>query len=322
MSQLQTPIAFCVFNRPDVTGRVFEEIAKQRPRHLLVIGDGPRADHPEDPELIIRTRQILDRIDWPCDLRTCFAEQNLGCGKRMGTGITWAFEQFEELIILEDDCLPNPSFFGFCENLLSRFRDHPKIKMISGNNFAPTSKSQQSYYFSKWPLIWGWASWRHAWNNFNNVTPPKNDFELTSILRQVHTNSDELTRWTAIMKDFFAGKIDTWDFHWTYSIWQQQGLTVLPRENLVSNIGFGPNATHTTDQQSPLANIPTHEISKLLHPSFIEADTVADRWTYENIMHLEGTSEANSQSIRPPKKRNWLKRLLRPNYKARMRTSP
>ena len=319
MLQLQTPIAFCIFNRPRVTERVFEEIAKQRPRHLLVIADGPRFDHPGDPEQVSRTSQILNRIDWPCDLRTCFAEQNLGCGKRMGTGLTWAFEQFEELIILEDDCLPDQSFFGFCEQLLSRFRDNPQVMMISGNNFLPEPHSPHSYYFSKWPHIWGWASWRQAWQHFQDITPPANDAELASVLQQVFSHSCELERWTSILRDFFDGKIDTWDFLWTYTIWQKQGLTVLPNLNLVSNLGFGPGATHTIDENSPLAEIPTQQILQLDHPLHIEPDQVADRWTFENIMHLNGSTDPLVQNVPSHSKRNWLKRLLRPGYKSSIR---
>ena len=316
MPQLNTPITFCIFNRPDVTARVFNEIARQQPKHLLVIGDGPRPDHPTDPEQIARSRQILDRIDWPCDLRTCFTDENMGCGKRMGTGLTWAFDQFEELIILEDDCLPHPSFFSFCETLLDRFRNEPQVMMISGNHFQPTPHTRQSYYFSHWPHIWGWASWRDCWQEFNAVQPPKNELELTTILSKVLNQDDEIIRWTSIMRDFFDGRIDTWDFLWTYAIWNRQGLAVLPSQNLVSNLGFGHDATHTLDQNSPLAALATHDIGTLHHPSTIARDGIADRWTFENIMQLEGdATTAEDQAKDSTKTRSWLRRLLRSKNK-------
>ncbi|MCH2181947.1 MAG: glycosyltransferase family 2 protein [Mariniblastus sp.] len=315
MLQLQTPIAFCVFNRPEVTERVFCEIAKQRPRHLLVIADGPRSQHPDDPKKIARTRDIIKKIDWPCDLRTCFAEQNMGCGQRMATGLTWAFQQFEELIILEDDCLPHPSFFGFCEQLLARFRDNPDVMMISGDNFQPAPRSGNSYYFSKWPHIWGWASWRQAWQSFLDTTPPQDNTELAHVLSRVHAQTDEIERWTSILRDYFDGKIDTWDFRWMYAIWQKQGLTVLPNLNLVSNLGFGPGATHTMDENSPLAEMTIHEVVNLAHPLHIQVDAEADRWTFEHIMQLNGSPSppAPISPSRPPG--NWLTRLFKPGSK-------
>ena len=316
MPQLNTPITFCIFNRPDVTARVFNEIARQRPKHLLVIGDGPRPDHPSDPVQIARARQILDRIDWPCDVRTCFANENMGCGKRMGTGLNWAFDQFEELIILEDDCLPHPSFFPYCEALLERFRNDPRVMMISGNHFQPTTRSHQSYYFSHWPHIWGWASWRDSWREFNTVQRPKSELEITTTLSKVFDHDDEVTRWTSIMRDFFEGKIDTWDFLWTYAIWSRQGLAVLPSQNLVSNLGFGQDATHTLNEASPLAALQTHDVGPLQHPKTIARDAVADRWTFENIMQLKGDAPpAKCLATASTKTRSWLRRLLRPKNK-------
>ncbi|MEE2825810.1 MAG: glycosyltransferase family 2 protein [Planctomycetota bacterium] len=311
MSQLQTPIAFCVFNRPEVTERVFCEIAKQRPRHLLVIADGPRPQHPGDAEKTARTRDVINKIDWPCDLRTCFAEQNMGCGKRMATGLTWAFEQFHELIILEDDCLPHPSFFGFCEQLLDRYRETSEVMMISGDNFQPAPVSEQSYYFSKWPHIWGWASWQPAWQAFLDTSPPQDDRELAETLSRVHAQTDEIERWTSILRDYFQGKIDTWDFQWMYAIWKQRGLTVLPNLNLISNLGFGPGATHTLDENSWLAELETHELINLKHPSQIEADSRADRWTFENIMQLNGMPEIPASKSPPTAAGNWLTRFLK-----------
>ena len=162
---LETPILFCVFNRPDLTARVWRVIAEQRPRHLLVACDGPRPGHAVDQKLVQRTRQICQQVDWPCDLVTFFREGNHGCRQQMADAISWAFQLHERVIILEDDCLPDPSFFPYCETLLDRYAVEQRIMMISGDNFQPIPRGRDSYFFSGYSHIWGWASWRRARGN-------------------------------------------------------------------------------------------------------------------------------------------------------------
>src|SRR5579871_4386735 len=162
--KLTTPVALIVFNRPDTTRQVFQEIRRVRPPVLLVVADGPRRDHPEDEQLCRETRAVAEEVDWPCQVLTEYSDVNLGCRHRPASGLDWVFSQVEEAIILEDDCVPHPSFFRFCSELLSRYRDDARIGTIAGTNVQGGRKrGGASYYFSKYPTIWGWASWRRAW---------------------------------------------------------------------------------------------------------------------------------------------------------------
>ena len=289
---LKTPIAFCIFNRPSLTGKVFNSIRKAKPNRLLVIGDGPRAGNDEDPERVAQSRAVIEQVDWDCTVTTNFSEVNLGCKQRMASGLTWAFEQAEELIILEDDCLPEPTFFSFCEQLLERFRDDERVMMISGNNFQPdgpdgpggSQSTDESYYFSRWPHIWGWASWRRAWNHFDVEIKSWPLSKQNHDLENAFGSAQEYEHWSALFDQVHAGKIDTWDFSWAYAVWKNNGLSILPTTNLISNLGFGETATHTVDMNSKLANLKTGRIETLTHPTRIKPNVAADQYTWENII--------------------------------------
>ena len=299
---LETPIAFCIFNRPDLTKRVFEAIARQRPRHLLVIGDGPRVDRPDEARQVAETRRVIERVDWDCDVRLQFSDTNLGCRRRIETGLTWAFDQHEELIILEDDCLPDDSFFHYCQTLLRKYRDDHRVMMISGDQFNPQPESPYSYYFSKWAHIWGWASWRRAWNLFDEGMTSWPEAKENQWLESMIDQPCELDHWTRICDQLYQGEIDTWDWPWMYSCWIQSGLTILPHVNLVTNIGFDERATHTRDPESFQSRLPTGSILSLRHPPNVSRDCTADRWTLENIFQHDMT-----EPQRPP----WLSRKVR-----------
>ncbi len=202
---LETPIAFCIFNRPELTRRVFGAIARQKPRRLLVVADGPRLDHPTDADRVREARSVLAQINWPCELQTNFAETNLGCRRRMASGITWAFEQAEELIILEDDCLPDDSFFAYCEELLDRYRHEPQVMMISGNNFQPQVRTNHSYYFSRYTHIWGWASWRRAWNSYDLDMKTWPHDRSSRSLAEAFEDLDEYEHWQSIFDQQASG---------------------------------------------------------------------------------------------------------------------
>lgn len=172
--QLKTPIAFIIFNRPDTTARVFAEIAKAKPPKLLVVADGARSNRQGEAEKVAATRAIIEQVNWPCEVITNFSDKNLGCKNRVSTGIDWVFEQVPEAIILEDDCLPDPSFFRFCEEMLEKYRDDQRIGMISGDNLQfGRRRNNDSYYFSRYVHIWGWASWRDKWQSSYDVRMKK-----------------------------------------------------------------------------------------------------------------------------------------------------
>lgn len=244
--QLETPVAFIIFNRPDNTERVFAEIAKAKPPKLLVIADGPRSDRLGEAEKCLAVREIIDRVDWECEVLKNYSEANLGCKQRVSSGIDWVFDQVEEAIVLEDDCLPDPTFFRFCQEMLARYRNDDRIGMISGDNFQFNRKrGDASYYFSRYNHIWGWASWRRAWFYYDlhaTIWPVIRD---GNYFRGLVSDSNEYKYWLKAFDSVYENAIDTWDYQWTLSLWAQGMLTVIPNVNLISNIGFGSEATHT-----------------------------------------------------------------------------
>jgi hypothetical protein len=226
------------------------------------------------------TRAIIERVNWPCEVLTNFSDVNLGCKNRVASGIDWVFEQVPEAIILEDDCIPHPTFFRFCEELLERYRDDERIAMISGDNFQFGQKrGDASYYFSRYTHIWGWASWRRAWKHYDRKAGIWPQFRDGGFLRVLVKDHDEYAHWCKVFDGVHKGEIDTWDYQWVLTSWSQGQISVIPNTNLISNIGFGVDATHTTGV-SVLANMKIDEIEfPLQHPVIFLPDRVADNRT-------------------------------------------
>ena len=279
----KTPVLFCIFNRPQLTEQVFESIRQYQPSQLFIASDGPRESHSEDAANVAATRKVIENVDWECDVQTRFLTENLGCKHAMASAIDWAFEQTEQLIILEDDCLPDLSFFDFCHSLLGRYADSEEVMMISGNNFQPSRRTYASYYFSRYTHIWGWATWKSAWQHFDLNGSSWPQIKQEKKLRSIFPDPQEYAHWSRTLDAQFAGQIDTWDFPWAYSVWSRGGMAILPDENLVTNIGFGPEATHTLDPESKLAEIPACEMGQLLHPIDIAINRDADRYTWQSV---------------------------------------
>lgn len=278
--KISTPIALLIFNRPDTTAKVFAEIAKMKPSKLLVVADGPRPDHPGEAEKCDTVRTIVEQIGWDCELLTNYSDVNLGCKQRVSSGLDWIFSEVEEAIILEDDCIPHPSFFRFCEELLHIYRNDERVMMISGDNFQPAQRTEYSYYFSRYTHVWGWASWRRAWKHYDvdmKIWPTIRD---ENWLKDILMNDRITARWNKTFEVLFQGHVDTWDIQWLFTCWVQSGLVILPNINLISNIGFGSDATHTTNSDSKLAQILTDSMSfPLQHPPFLIRDNHADEFT-------------------------------------------
>ncbi len=243
---LKTPVLFLVFNRPDTTKQVFEEIRKAKPPRLYIASDGPRENKEGEKERVEAVRKyVLEHIDWDCEVKTLFRDKNLGCGRAVSQAITWFFENEEMGIILEDDCLPSQSFFWFCEELLERYKDDERIGMISGFNYGYTNRLiKYSYYFSKYPMIWGWASWRDRWLNCDLNMNNLYEVELTKQLLLIFDNKKYKEKMN-ILKAVKENKIDTWDYQWSFNLYINNQLTIIPKNNYIINIGFGYNATHT-----------------------------------------------------------------------------
>lgn len=282
----ETPILFIVFNRPDVTLRVFKEIKKQKPKHLFVAADGPRPGIEDDIDKCIKVREIvLKEIDWECEVKTLFRNENLGCGKAVSEAIDWFFQNVEKGIILEDDCLPNKSFFYFCENLLDHYKENDEIFAISGVNFQDKTIGKASYFFSKYLYVWGWATWRRAWENYDFYLSGLENFKKEEKIKGIDKRENFRKYWYSIFKRVSNREIDTWDYQLVFSSWNSNGLTIVPNKNLVSNIGFGKEATHTVEL-GPLANIPTQEIVSIKHPNKITRNKRADDYISTEIYNI------------------------------------
>lgn len=243
---IETPVVFLIFNRPEQTARVFSTIRAARPARLLAVADGPRPGRIGEEELCRKTRSVIDGVDWPCQVLRNFSDANMGCGRRISSGLDWAFAQTEEAIILEDDCVPDPSFFRYCAELLERYRSDERIMMISGDNFQNgVIRTPDSYYFSQLTHCWGWATWRRAWRHYDFAMGDWPQTRDAQWIKAIAKNAVLARRWQQCFDDVMAGKIDTWDYQWMYRMFVRNGLSIVPAVNLVTNIGFGAAATHT-----------------------------------------------------------------------------
>lgn len=305
---LQVPVALFLFKRPEITELVFNRIREVRPKRLLVIADGPRVDHPGEAELCEATRRIIDRVDWPCQVSKQFSAKNLGLNDRLVSGLNWVFSQVEEAIILEDDCLPHPSFFPFCAELLNKYRHDERIMMISGNNFQEQRRLHSSYYFSRIFHIWGWATWRRAWNHYDDSMRLWPEFASQGWLGSVTPDANSQRFFHKMFQNHLDGQhVLSWDYRWNLSCWLQNGLSIMPNVNLVSNVGFGQSSTYAHDRQSQLSNLPVGEMRfPLSHPLFVVPDPVADQHTMERQFSLplpaapEATQTGVPSELLPP----------------------
>lgn len=279
----ETPVLLIIFNRPDTTRVVFDKIKEIKPKYLFIAADGPRLDKIDEKEKCLMTREIIKEIDWDCELKTLFREENLGCRLGVSSAIDWFFGNVEEGIILEDDCLPNDSFFKFCANLLKHYRYDERVMHISGDNFQDGIKrGNGSYYFSKFNHVWGWATWRRAWDLYDLEMKTFLKFKSLNLIQNVWPDKIRQNYWLKIFELAYQKKINTWDYQWEYAILKNNGLCILPNYNLVSNIGFGSEATHTKNSSS-LANMKTEELTEIIHPNFLLVDDKADLYSFKKI---------------------------------------
>ena len=280
MEAFNTPILFVIFNRPETTLKVFEHIKLLKPQRLYIAADGPRRNNEQDVENCKRARAITEKIDWDCKVLTLFREENLGCGKAVSGGINWFFEHEEEGIILEDDCLPDKTFFSFCKTLLDYYRNDERVMHIGGTNFQRGNKrGNASYYFSANVHVWGWATWKRAWKKYDFDVSDVEDFTQKNKIQKYFSDPVIQNYWYTIFRNMRQHKIDTWDYQWLYSVWNNGGLAIIPQGNLISNIGFGGDATHT-HSDNEWANVPTVPITEIIHPQNIEQNLDADLYTF------------------------------------------
>lgn len=287
-NRYEIPIVLQVFNRPEATRQALEIVLEARPRTLFVIADGPRPDHAGEAEACRATRAIFDELPGEIELCRLFADDNMGMRRRFSSGLDAVFEQVERAVILEDDCLAHPTFFPYCAALLDRFADDERVASITGSNTQPpkrdTEARHHSYYFSLVGLPWGWATWRRAWTT--------HDAELTlwPAFRRSGWLRDRLGhvaggQWERVLGN--ADEVDSWWIRWSMSMWAHGQLAVVPRVNLVTNLGGKPLPGEATEAAMAVrfGNLPTQALEQpLRHPPFIVRDSVGERRVLENML--------------------------------------
>jgi hypothetical protein len=294
-TMFQTPVAIFIFNRPQCTERLMEALAVVRPARLFVIADGPR--NSVEMELCGRTRAIIDRIDWPCTVAKRYATANTGCRESIPNGLNWVFDQVDRCIILEDDCIPKPSFFPFCEELLYRYEDDPRVMTISGHRSdGPNESNGDSYFFSRYPSVWGWATWKGRWARFDLDMSRWGELRDSNWLDAILPTPRATAYWSR-MFDHMKNGMDTWDYALAYSCWLNKGLSIRPKVNMIENIGFGKDATHTRDADSAEIHAKPMDVEfPLVHPTSLCVDEKADariEW-----VSFSGMDERILQTIR------------------------
>jgi hypothetical protein len=302
---VSTPIAIIIFNRPDCTLEVLKAIAAAKPSKLFVIADGPRPSRPEDEEKCAATRALVDRFDWECDVIKDYSDKNLGCKYRPESGIDGVFRQIESAIILEDDCLPHPSFFPYCEELLEHYRTDPRVMMIGGYNFfGSTISPRQSYYFSYLGSTWGWATWRRAWL-LNDPEMTKWPQALESkLFENIFPDPVHTRFWYYVYERILnGGLVDAWDYQWQLACWMNSGFRLFPETSLISNVGYRPDATHNFGQ-APFENTTKEIRFPLKHPDAMVRSFEYDRLITDIFCKLEGVNSP------PPPKRSLPRRIV------------
>lgn len=282
-AMFSTPILFLIFNRPETTKLVFEEIRKRKPEKLFIGADGPRPTHTDDE---IRCRQcieIVSAVDWECEVTTLFRSKNLGCGAAPAAAITWFFQHVTEGIILEDDCVPNDSFFDYASALLKFYREDKDIMMICGTSYQPRPLNNDSFYFSLYPHVWGWATWRRAWERYSFDISGETEAERAAVIRRTFHNARERKLWVNNMKMIING-LDAWDYQLMYWMWKNDAKCIVPWKNMIANIGFGHQATHTFDSNSAQFAMPQHELKAIHFPKTKALHKRADEFERYHIL--------------------------------------
>lgn len=284
------PILVIAFNRPDHLKRLIDRLREVAPRNLYVAIDGPRPGKRDETEKVKACRSLIQEVDWPCSVTTNFREQNLGCGLGVSSAITWFFENEDRGIILEDDILPTDDFFIFCEDLLKHYARDPKVFAISGCNFVPPvgqSRPQDSFRFSQIPHIWGWATWKDRWDNYNlDITDWRSQIPLHKLWKKAGGDLPSTVYWASTFELLARKEVDTWDGQLVLCSMMSGALTATSNVNLISNIGFDSEATHTFEDRNDLQ--PIHPLEfPLSFPPRIEVDAKADKWTRKN--HFRAT---------------------------------
>ncbi|GAB2771935.1 hemolytic protein HlpA [Rhabdobacter roseus] len=283
----ETPVLLIIFNRPHTAQRTLDEIRKVKPKQLFIAADGPRPDRPDDVQNCADTRAVINQIDWPCEVKTYFRQENRGCGYGPAEAITWFFKHVEQGIILEDDCLPDPSFFGYCAEVLNTYKHDPRVAIVSGTNPVLIWRDKsRSYLFSVLPNTWGWATWRRAWDKFDYQASGWHTSEGKERVRKALNNDLYFYHFAREFDDYFVEvRQDVWDFQWYFCCLYHGSYGIIPARNLISNIGFDENATHTFNVRDSKANMPTFNLNLPLRHKSFGIDRFFDRYLFERTLN-------------------------------------
>ena len=298
---LNTPILFLIFNRPDLTEKVFETIRQAKPKKLFVSADGPRLNKEGEDILCKKTRDIvLNNIDWDCEVFSLLRDENLGCKIAVSTAITWFFDNVEEGIVLEDDTLPSKSFFTYCNSLLEYYRNDNRVSFISGCCLPDSANHlETSYYFSKFSIIWGWASWKRVWLNYDVTISDWVELSHTNWLRNVFYGNEYFANGFKDLFDVAYNGYDTWDFQFIYLNLKSNSLNIHPSKNLIKNIGFDDRATHTHSIQVYSNQEFIEMKGELIHPLAMNFDFIADKIIFDTLYAYDD---------RPP---SWFRTIIK-----------
>ena len=268
--------------------RTFEAIRNIRPTKLYIAADGPTRNKAGEKDKCNEARRITEYIDWPCDVKRLYRKNNLGCGIAVSRAIDWFFDNVEMGIILEDDCLPNPSFFKYCELMLDLYKNDPTVMCISGDNFLPKEKQKNTgYYFSKYAHIWGWASWKRAWKGYDVEIKDWPIIQKSELFNKYFDNLLEKRYWNLLFTAAHKGKIDTWDYQFIYHIWKNNGLSITPGTNLISNIGFSKKSLHTKLENALMSELPTYSFKTPFQKMAVKRNQKLDNFERNNVFKIK-----------------------------------
>jgi hypothetical protein len=288
------PVLLIVFNRLDLVKKQVELLRKLPLHKLFVVADGPRIEKKEEDKCN-QVRRLIDSANWQCKVYKDYATTNMGCANRIVSGISWVLEQVDRAVILEDDCLADPSMFRYCSELLERYKDDDRIMQICGTQPFREIKSSTSYLFSRHVSGWGWATWSRAWRYFDIQIKISNEEKQRLLEKYLFHNEDAIAYWKNAIEMTITKKIDAWDYPWQLCVWKKNGIAIFPRQNLVKNVGFRKDATHTCDETSKWANIPVYGLSfPLIHPLSVDIDEQFDKRFVHSVF---GKDKANDKKV-------------------------
>lgn len=283
--QMETPVVFFVFKRPHTTQRVFNVIRQLKPKNLFVVADGPRIGNHYDYQKCKEVRKIIENVDWDCQILKNYSEINMGLKKRFSSGLDWVFSNVEKAIILEDDCLPDPSFFQFCEEMLDLYEYDKRVFSITGHNHLGAWKTKrQDYHFSYYFNCWGWATWKRVWELYDVDMKAWMETEVKERVRDVIADERQFVNRAKLLDLTCAGKVDTWDYQFFFLCLMQSGFTITPSTNLISNIGFGEDATNTKNRNDNRIENKINSLTfPIRHPLSITVDREYDYRRYKKV---------------------------------------